>query len=213
MIPRTHLTLLLAGSKSRSIISFFLAFGAFGPFLLETLDSSFLYLPLANELLLAALLSRGDAGLLWLLYAASGAAGTVAGVFLLDLVARRAGEAGLKRFGKPSRVKWLKRRLEKHAGRVLFVAAALPPPFPFRLTILTASALQTPRRKMLPAIFCGRLLRFIAESLLILRFGRRLLALMESDAFAYVVWGLTIAAVVGSALSLRKLFFNRSARA
>lgn len=213
MLALAQTTLLLASSRTQSLINFFTDLGAVGPFLLETLDSSFLYLPLANELLLAALLSRGGTGLRWLVYAASGAAGTVVGVFLLDLLARRAGEAGLRRFAEPSRVRWLKSRLEKHAAAALFVAAALPPPFPFRLTVLTASALQTPRRQMLFAIFCGRLLRFATEALLILRFGQRLFALMESDVFAYAVWALTFTAAVGSFLSIRKLFFGRAARA
>ena len=56
---RTHLTLLLASTWARSLIAFLVRAGVFGPFLLEALDSSFFYVPLANELLLFALIHEG----------------------------------------------------------------------------------------------------------------------------------------------------------
>ena len=56
----TPLTLLLATSSwARSLINFLLKLGLFGPFLLEAFDSSFFYMPLANELLLFALIHGG----------------------------------------------------------------------------------------------------------------------------------------------------------
>jgi hypothetical protein len=51
-----------------------------------------------------------------------------------------------------------------------------------------------------------RRLRFAAEALLILYFGRRFLDFMHSDAFSYVIYGLTLAAVAGSALTIFRLF-------
>ena len=211
MIPR--LTLLFAASSwARSLVAFFTGLGPFGPFLLEALDSSFFYMPLANELLLFALI-HGGAGepsrWMWAVYALAGAAGTVAGVAALDLMMRRAGAGvverlvGAKRFGR------LKRKLERNTGRAVFVASALPPPFPFRLVMMTASALQCDRARMFAAVFAGRTLRFAAEALLILYFGRRFLDLMNSDAFNYVVYGLTLVAVAGSAVTTYRLFAPR----
>ncbi len=54
--PTTPLLTLAASSWARSLIGFFMKLGPFGPFLLEAFDSSFFYVPLANELLLFALI-------------------------------------------------------------------------------------------------------------------------------------------------------------
>jgi hypothetical protein len=61
---------------------------------------------------------------------------------------------------------------------------------------------------MLVGVFFGRWLRYTVEALLILYFGRRLVALMDSRAFDYVIYALTAAAVVGSLLFIRKWFTN-----
>ena len=207
------LILLFAGSWARSLISFLVGLGVGGPFLLEALDSSFFYVPLANELLLFALIHGGggesSSNWMWIAYALSGAAGTVAGVALLDLVMRRVGAGGVERLVGPKRFEKLKGKLEHHTGWVVFVAAMLPPPFPFRFTMMTASALQCARGTMLVSVFGGRAVRFAAEALLILYFGRRFLDFMNSDIFNYVVYGLTLAAVAGSAFTIFRLFAGK----
>ena len=199
---------LLAGSSwARGLIEFLVGLGAFGPFVLEAFDSSFFYVPLANELLLFALIHGGgeSARWMWVAYALAGAAGTVAGVALLDLVMRRVGAGGVERLVGPKRFGELKGKVERNTGWVVFVASMLPPPFPFRFTMMTASALGCERGRMLVSVFAGRTLRFAAEALLILYFGRRFLDFINSDAFNYVVYGLTLVAVAGSAFTIYRL--------
>lgn len=196
--------LFVSQSFARSLIDSFAAMGVFGPFLLEVLDCSYLYLPLANELLLTRLLASGDAGAWWTAYPLMSGAGAATGVLLLDLPARKAGEKGLSKLVAPKKIKWFTRRLERHAWAAVFFASALPPPFPFRAAVVAASALQTPRAQMLAGVFCGRWLRYTVESILILYFGRRLVALMNSQAFDYLIYALTAIAVVGSLLFIRK---------
>jgi membrane protein YqaA with SNARE-associated domain len=207
------MAIFVSQSFARSLVAFFVTLGVFGPFLLETLDCSYLYLPLANELLLTALLARGDGGAAggwwWLIYPLMSGAGAALGVFLLDLPARKAGEKGLKKIVDPKKLKWFTARLKKHAWLAVFVASFMPPPFPFRASIVAASALQTPRAPMLAGVFFGRWLRYTVESLLIVYFGRRLVAAMDSRAFDYVIYGLTGVAVVGSLVFIRK-WFKRS---
>ena len=205
--------LLAAASWARSLIGLFLKIGPFGPFLLEAFDSSFFYVPLANELLLFALI-HGDGSAsswMWVVYAVSGAAGTVAGVFLLDLVMRRVGAGGVERLVGKHRFGKLKNKIERNTGWVVFVASMLPPPFPFRFTMMTASSLQCSRGRMLVSVFAGRFVRFAAEAFLILYFGRRFLDFMNSDAFNYVVYALTLVAVAGSAVTIYRLFWSRQA--
>jgi membrane protein YqaA with SNARE-associated domain len=212
----TSLTLLFAASSwARSLIRFFVTLGVFGPFLLETFDSSFFYVPLANELLLFMLIHGGEgeaSSWMWAAYAVSGAAGTVAGVALLDLLMRRFGAGGVERVVGRRQFGRLKAKLERNTGWVVFTASALPPPFPFRFTMMTASALQCDRARMFVSVFLGRTLRFAAEALLILYLGRRFLDFMNSDAFNYVVYGLTLVAVVGSAVTVYRLVATRGSQ-
>jgi uncharacterized membrane protein YdjX (TVP38/TMEM64 family) len=142
---------------------------------------------------------------MWAAYAVSGAAGTVAGVALLDLLMRRVGAGGVERLVGKKKFEGLKGKLERNTGWVVFLASALPPPFPFRFTMMTASALQCDRARMFLSVFLGRTLRFAAEALLILYFGRRFLDFMNSDAFNYVVYGLTLVALAGSAVTIYRL--------
>ena len=196
--------LFIASSWARSAVRFFARLGPPGFFLLETLNSSYFYLPLANEVLMLTFAREERGAGLWALCALMAAAGSAAGTLLLDLPMRRAGEEGLARFVRTETVKRLKARLKERAGWALFLMSMLPPPFPHRPLVLTASALQTPRRVMLAAVFCGRLVRFGAEAALVVYFGRRLVRYIESDAFEYVLYALGAAAVAGTALTLYK---------
>src|SRR5215213_6180550 len=121
--------------------------GGVGLFLMGALDSSFLFLPFGNDLLLIAMVSADRDGLQWIYYVIMSALGSVVGVFLIDLIMRKAGEEGLERFVKADKIKRLKRKMEEKVGWVVFVATLVPPPFPFTAVVLTASALQFSRKK------------------------------------------------------------------
>lgn len=198
----TALRSLLLVSTSTAVLRFFMRLGLPGLFLMSALDSSFLVLPFGNDLLLIALVSRQRDSWIWIAYVLVSAVGSVFGVFVLDLVMRRAGEKGLERFLSARKVERLKRKLENKAGVSVFVATLIPPPFPFTPVVMTASALQSPRGKMLAAVFVGRLIRFTAEAILALYFGRKLIAYINSDVLTYFVYGLIAVALVLSTLSL-----------
>jgi len=178
--------------------------GVFGLFLLSALDSSFLVLPFGNDLLLIALVSSNRDSLVWIAYVIVSAIGSVVGVFVVDLIMRKAGEKGLERFVSERKVEKLKSKLENKAGITVFIATLIPPPFPFTPAVMTASALQTPRGKLLSAVFFGRLLRFGAEAVLALYFGRQVIAFINSDVVSYVVYGIIAIGVVLSTLSVLK---------
>ncbi len=184
------------------IFRFFRRLGIFGLFLLSALDSSFLVLPFGNDLLLIALVSSDRGSLSCIPYVLISALGSLVGVLLIDLVMRKAGEKELERFLKKEKIKQLKNRIENKAGITLFVATVLPPPFPFTPVIVTASALQCPRRTLLGAVFLGRLVRFGVEAALAIYFGRRLIAYLNSRVVEYLVYGLIAIAVVASILSV-----------
>ncbi len=204
-----YLSILLAGSWASTIFAFFRKLGPFGLFLLGVLDSSFLFLPFGNDLLLIAMVSSNRSSAIWILYVIASAIGSVIGVLIIDLIMRKAGEQGLERFVKPKKIERLKRKMDTHAGWAIFWATLMPPPFPFTAVVMTASALQSSRKKILLAVFFGRLLRFTIEALLALYFGRQILKFIDSDVMEYFVYGFLVIAVVGSVYSIRKWFTGR----
>lgn len=183
--------------------------GPFGLFILGVADSSFLFLPFGNDLLLIALVSSSEERWVWPFYVLTAAAGSALGAFLVDLLMRKVGKEGLEYFVKKRTVEKLERKLEHHAGRAVFVATLMPPPFPFTAVVMSASALQAPRRSILWAVFFGRVVRFTIESLLALWFGRRLIGLLNSDVVEYAVYAFLAIAVVGTAISVRKWISGR----
>lgn len=198
-------TLFLSVTSS-FVLRTMLRLGTPGLFLMSALDSSFLVLPFGNDLLLIALVSSNRESLIWIVYVLVSAAGSVLGVFVIDLLMRKAGEKGLERFVKPQRLERLKKKLENKLGITVLVATLLPPPFPFTPVIMTASALQCSRQKLLGAVFVGRIIRYTAEAILALYFGRQVIAYFNSDVVSYIVYGLIAVAIVLSTLSLLRWF-------
>lgn len=173
---------------------------------MSALDSSFLVLPFGNDLLLIALVSSNRDSWIWILYVLVSAFGSVVGVFVIDVLMRKAGEKGLERFVSQKKIEKLKSKIENKAELTIFFATLMPPPFPFTPAVMTASALQASRKKLLLTVFFGRLVRFGIEAVLALYFGRQLIAYINSDVLAYVVYVLVGIAIVLSTLSLLKWF-------
>jgi membrane protein YqaA with SNARE-associated domain len=212
LIIRT-LTLLISSTWARSVLAFFRRMGVLGLFLLGVGDSSFLFLPFGNDLLLIALVSNERSPWRWVIYTLAAALGSVVGGALVDLVMRKVGKEGAEKFVGLKKLERLKGKIEKRGVWAVFFAALLPPPFPFTAAIAAASALQVERRGMLTAVFVGRMVRYTAESLLALYFGRRLLHYLRSEYVEYLVYGLIAVAVVGAFFTVRKLLRARPRRA
>jgi membrane protein YqaA with SNARE-associated domain len=186
----------------RHALVFFSHMGGFGLVLFGILDSSFLFLPLGNDLLLIILTARKP-GLFWY-YALMATLGSAIGSTLTDAVSRKIGESGMERMVNPQRVKSLRKKIEKHAWWVLGIAALLPPPFPFTVFLIAASGLQMSRWKVLAAVGTGRLIRFVTIALLAAHYGRHILRIARRPEVENVVMGLAVLSIVGSVLSVFK---------
>lgn len=200
------LALMLAVFKAHALLRFFRSIGALGLLILGVCDSSFLFMPLSNDILLIALVSSEEAAWHWILYTMTAAIGSVIGVALVDLVMRKVGEEGLEKFVSPKQLEKLKGKMKQRGLWAVFLATMMPPPFPFTAVIMVASALQCARWEMLGAVFVGRVIRFSVESILALYFGRRFLRYLRSDVLEYFVYGFIIMAVIGSIITIVKWF-------
>jgi hypothetical protein len=192
--------------RVRSIVHtlflFFAHLGAFGLLILGVLDSSFLFLPLGNDLLLIALTVRHHTDLP--LYVAMAAGGSTLGCYFLDLSVRKGGGAGLKMVLSSKRLKYVEKKVGDRAAAALLVAALAPPPFPFTAVIAAVSALHYPRGKMLGVIAAGRVVRFTIIGLLAIWLGRHMLKLAKTPAFEWSMAGFVALGAVGSTISIYK---------
>jgi membrane protein YqaA with SNARE-associated domain len=186
----------------RHVLNFFLQLGVFGLLLVTIADDSFLFLPVGGDLLAVILIARNHA--LFLPCVLVGAAGSTIGVFILDLVCRKGGEAGLKRFVKPKLHAYLKRQIEKRAAVALVVSCLAPPPFPFGAAIAVASALQYPKPRLLTVIFLARSVRFMLIGWSAFYFGRHILRIADSPEFLWFMGGFIAFCVIGSIISIMR---------
>lgn len=178
----------------------FFRLGGFGLLALGFLDSSFLFLPLGNDLLVVALASRHHQRMPY--YVLMATAGSVLGIAILDVLSRKGGEKGLEKTLSAKRLKYVTTRVKENAGWALSFASLMPPPFPFTAIVAGAAALQYPRRRLFATVAASRFARFLIEGILAILLGRRILRLAHAPAVEDGIIGLVILSIAGSSLSV-----------
>lgn len=176
--------------------------GYFGPFVMGVMDSSFLFLPFGNDLLVVGLVARHHDGYLW--YVLSAVCGSTTGVFLLDLIARKGGEAGVRKVAGQKTFDRLKRKIGQRGGAALVVGCLAPPPFPFTMVVATSSALGYPKTRLLALVAVSRAARFLILGFLAIQFGRTILRIANSEPFKWTMIGFIFICLVGSVFSILK---------
>lgn len=189
------------------LYGFFMGLGGFGLLLLGLLDSSFLFMPLGNDVLILALCARHHMRLPY--YAAMAAAGSVLGCLLVDLAARKGGEAELEKHLSGRTAEYVKRRVKDRAGYALAVASVMPPPFPFTPFVVAAAAFQYPRKRLLTIVAGARYVRFAADGVLAIIFGEQILQLAKAGWVRALILVLVALAVIGSIVSVVQLVRGR----
>jgi len=141
--------------------------GAWGVFAIAAIDSAAFGMPLDPVV----------AGYVYLqphkfwLYAIMASAGSAIGSLIIYGIGYEMGELVLeKRMGKAKFAR-IQERFEKHEFLALAVPSFMPPPFPFKLFVLSAAAFEMHWTRFLLAIFVGRVVRFLILSALVVFFG------------------------------------------
>ena len=147
---------------------YLITYGAFGLFIVALLDSTFVPLPSSADALMIVLSTAHPSWML--LYAFMATAGSALGCWILYLISRRAGARALNRFSerKQQRVKHL---IERYDMIAVLVATLLPPPFPFKLFVVTAGVFRFSLLRFMLAIIAGRAFRFVLEGYFAVRYG------------------------------------------
>jgi membrane protein YqaA with SNARE-associated domain len=199
-------TNILLAKFIRPFLIFLLHLGYFGPVLMGTLDSSFLFLPFGNDLLVVTLVARNHHGLPW--YVLAAAVGSTIGVFVLHLVARKLGKEGIEKMAGAKRFDKLSKMIDKHGGKAVGLACIAPPPFPFTMVIAAAAALDFSRLRICVINFFTRGVRFAILGLLAIKYGRHILKMADSNAFRWSMFGFIVLCIAGSAFSIYEWLKN-----
>ena len=185
---------------------YLITFGAFGLFAVALLDSTFVPLPSSADALMLLLTTAHPRWML--LYAFMATAGSALGCWILYLVSRRAGARALRRFSE-AKQKRVKELIERYDMAAVLVATLLPPPFPFKLFVVTAGVFRFSLVRFMIAIVVGRAFRFVLEGYFAVRYGAEAKEILARY-YPWIGLGLALAVLISvSSASFRK---HRSAR-
>jgi membrane protein YqaA with SNARE-associated domain len=174
-----------------------LALGAPGLLLVTFLDSSFLSLPEATDLLLIWMVVQHKQRMV--LYALTAVAGSVLGCLALYYVGRKGGEALVRsRFGS-SAIDRALARIQRHGVLAVLIPCLLPPPAPFKIFILLAGVAGIGVPEFSLAIIVGRGIRYFAEGLLAVRYGDQAIEYVHANGrtVSLALVGVILAGIAG----------------
>jgi membrane protein YqaA with SNARE-associated domain len=166
--------------------------GPLGAFSISLLDSALVPLPGGPDAAVIALSAiRPD----WMpIYALAATLGSAIGSASLYLLARRGGVRALRGVRPETRDK-VEGLLGRYDMLAIMVPSVLPPPFPFKVFILSAGVFKLKLPRFLVAILIGRAARFLIEGLLATWFGDEALALLRQQGVKVLI-GVAAAALM-----------------
>jgi len=173
-----------------SVKDFLVPFGAFGLFAIALLDSALIPLPGGPDAVMLLLSTQNPARMP--LYALGATAGSVLGCVILYYISRRAGRRALEKF-PPQKQARVKELVDRYDVLSVLVASVLPPPFPFKLFVITAGVFRLSLVRFAAAVAVGRAFRFFLEGFLAVRYGEQAKEVLAQN---YPAVGLGVAVLV-----------------
>ena len=172
---------------------FLLAYGPFGIFGIALLDSALIPLPAGPDVVMILLTLQRPA---WMpIYAAAATLGSVAGCVILYYISQKAGRRALERFSEKKQAK-VKGLIDRYGALSVLVASVLPPPFPFKLFVISSGVFRVNLLLFSIAIAVGRAVRFLLEGFLAVRYGDRA-ELLFKQYFPWIGLGLALLIILG----------------
>jgi membrane protein YqaA with SNARE-associated domain len=183
---------------------FFVALGPFGLFAVALLDSTFVPLPSSADALMILLTIAHPR--LMIVYALLATAGSVIGCVILYYISRRAGRRALNKFSE-AKQKRVKELIERYDVLSVLVASLMPPPFPFKLFVITAGVFRFSVLRFTIAIAAGRIFRFLLEGYFAIRYGTQAMQALKR----YYPWiGLGLVVLIVVVFVTRRLLKEKS---
>jgi membrane protein YqaA with SNARE-associated domain len=171
---------------------YLITYGAFGLFMVALLDSTFVPLPSSADALMLLLSAANPSWML--LYAFMATAGSALGCWILYLISRRAGARALNRFSEAKRNR-VKNWIERYDMFAVLAATLMPPPFPFKVFVVSAGVFRFSLVRFMLAIIVGRGFRFLLEGYFAVRYGAQAKEILAKY-YPWIGLGLVIAIVI-----------------
>jgi membrane protein YqaA with SNARE-associated domain len=169
---------------------FLIPFGALGLFAIALLDSALIPLPGGPDAVMLLLSAQSPARMPF--YALGATAGSVVGCVILYYISRRAGRRALEKFPEKKRAR-VKELVDRYDVLSVLVASVLPPPFPFKLFVITAGVFRLSLMRFIVAVAAGRAFRFLLEGFIAVRYGERAREVLAAN---YPAIGIGVAVLV-----------------
>lgn len=189
------MNLLIASKITKSLTrlsDYLIAMGPFGLFAVALLDSAFVPLPGGPDALMIAFTMAHPR--LMILYAVLATAGSTIGCVALYYISRRAGSRALRKFS-PAKQKKVKGWIDRYDVLSVLVASLMPPPFPFKLFVVSAGVFRFSVLRFTVAVIAGRMFRFLLEGYFAIRYGKQAMQVLQKY-YPWIALGLAVLIVV-----------------
>jgi membrane protein YqaA with SNARE-associated domain len=184
--------------------------GGLGLFFIAFLDSSFLTLPEINDILIIYFCMRFKEHAFY--YAIMAALGSAAGSTVLYWLGKSKGYRFLKRRYSEDRLNSALGFFQRYGMFALIGPAVLPPPFPYKIFVLSAGVFGISSGRFLTAVLLGRGFRYAFEAWIAVRYGEQAMAYLQQNYMQVAV--IVLALILGSvATYLLVSFLKRKQRA
>ena len=169
---------------------YLVSFGPLGLLAIAFLDSVMIPMPGGVDAVLLLLSASRPS---WMLvYVAAATIGSTAGCVVLYYISRRAGHRALARFSE-SKQKRVKDLIDRYDVLSVLVASLLPPPFPFKLFVVSAGVFRLNPVRLALAVAGGRVFRYLLLGYLAARYGEHAKEILSRY---YPVIGLGLALLI-----------------
>jgi membrane protein YqaA with SNARE-associated domain len=149
------------------LLPFLAKFGIWGIGALALLDSSSIPIPMDAFIALSVWNDKGR----FLLYILAAAAGSAIGGLLPYGLGRAGGELFLLKRVNRERYERMRTRFERQEFLAMLIPSMMPPPTPWKAFVFAAGVFEMRVLPFMLAVFCGRMVRWLVLSLLVLKLG------------------------------------------
>ncbi|MDR1989592.1 MAG: VTT domain-containing protein [Acidobacteriaceae bacterium] len=169
-----------------------LALGGPGLFLLAFLDSSFVPLPEANDLLLIYMVMQYKSWAIY--YAVVSTLGSLTGCLVLYAIGRKGDQWVMRRLSA-ERVERTLATFQQYGVMAVLIPSLLPPPAPFKIFMLLAGLAGITPLRFTTAIIIGRGIRFFGLAWLAVTYGDRAIEFLHQHGTEVALWLVGLLAV------------------